>query len=419
MSEIIAQGYKKAIEVLKKNSTKFGFVSSSSFRHYFSIWARDSCITILGTLLTGDKDLLKISKKNLANLKNLQSELGQIIGVYWPEKKYWDWCEIGCIDGSAWYIIACFYYFKITQNKKFLKEFWPSIKKALLWLQYQDQSNFGLIDSQEAADWMDSSFNRGGKVFYNNCLFYKAALSANKLAGIMKEPALIDTQNLKLKINALFWPEKNIDYSVFLNQIKYPKGAKIKFKHEATIKAYKTASKKREYYLSHINCRRFVDVCDVLANCLAIIWDIADKKRINKILKYFFRKKVTSPYPAKTLPEPILKENDKWGMLKFETEKFISKRWRNPPFCYHNAGIWSYVGGFYVLMLVKCGRIKKAKEELEKLAQVNKIGKKYNWEFNEWLHGQTGKPMGAAFQSWSAAGYIMAYKAVMEKKLIF
>ncbi len=418
MLNLLDTGYRKAIEILKKNSTEFGFVASSSFSHYSSVWTRDSCIAVLGALLTRNEDLIKTSRKNLESFKKLQSESGQIPGVYWPERKYWDWCEVGCVDGTIWFIIACFYYFKITRDKDFLLEFWPSIKKSLIWLKYQDQSNFGLIDSQPATDWIDSSLNRGGKVFYINCLFYKAALSVNKMAKIMKEPELIDAQNLKLKINALFWPEKNIDYSIFLNQVKYPKRAKVKFGHEATVKAYEFASKKREYYLSHIVCRKFVDVCDTFSNLLAIIWDIADERKTKKIIKYFIKKEVSSPYPVKTLPEPIFKGNDKWGILKSRTEKFISKRWQNPPFCYHNAGIWPFIGGFYVLALNKAKKNKLAKKELEKLAKANKLGRG-EWEFNEWLHGKTGRPMGAALQSWNAAAYILAYESIMEKVDLF
>jgi GH15 family glucan-1,4-alpha-glucosidase len=36
------------------------------------------------------------------------------------------------------------------------------------------------------------------------------------------------------------------------------------------------------------------------------------------------------------------------------------------------------------------------------------------WEFNEWLHGQTGRPMGKAHQAWSSASYIHAYKALQD-----
>lgn len=37
-----------------------------------------------------------------------------------------------------------------------------------------------------------------------------------------------------------------------------------------------------------------------------------------------------------------------------------------------------------------------AEYQLGKLAQMNKAGKKDEWEFNEWFHGQSGRPMGYA-----------------------
>jgi len=46
--------------------------------------------------------------------------------------------------------------------------------------------------------------------------------------------------------------------------------------------------------------------------------------------------------------------------------------------------------------------------ELYRLAEVNRAGKAYDWEFNEWVHGRTGRPMGKCFQAWSAASYIRA-----------
>jgi hypothetical protein len=40
------------------------------------------------------------------------------------------------------------------------------------------------------------------------------------------------------------------------------------------------------------------------------------------------------------------------------------------------------------------------------------VGVHDEWEFNEWLHGETGHPMGYAFQAWSASMYIYAHHAV-------
>lgn len=78
----------------------------------------------------------------------------------------------------------------------------------------------------------------------------------------------------------------------------------------------------------------------------------------------------------------------------------------NFPYQYHNGGCWPYIGGFWVMALKNVKENKLAESELTKLAQTNKIN---NWQFNEWFHGKTGKPMGMAGQSWNAANFILAY----------
>jgi glycogen debranching enzyme len=85
----------------------------------------------------------------------------------------------------------------------------------------------------------------------------------------------------------------------------------------------------------------------------------------------------------------------------------------NIPHHYHNGGAWPFIGGFYVMALVQAGRLDEARYQLGKLAQMNSLGVKDEWEFNEWFHGQSGRPMGFAGQSWSAGMYLCAYDAVM------
>jgi hypothetical protein len=41
-----------------------------------------------------------------------------------------------------------------------------------------------------------------------------------------------------------------------------------------------------------------------------------------------------------------------------------------------------------------------------------RLGKQKEWEFNEWFHGLSGRPMGYGGQSWSAALYLFAAEAV-------
>lgn len=405
MAKLIDLAYLKAIEVLKKNSTQFGFKASADY--YNSVWARDGAITLLGAMLVENSDLIKTSRKTLETLKLHQNPIGQIPNVFFidiKKPKYY------ALDANSWWVVGVEKYFSKTKDQKFLAEFWPAVKKAMEWLRYQIKDVSGLIDSPEASDWMDSSVGRRGKVFYNNCLYWKAIDSANKLAEAVGErsfdPAPYpgggakDLKELKKRINLLFWPQ--------------PEGKKLLYTwHTAFFE--EAIYPLREHYTNYLSFEYSEDRCDVLANILAVLFEITDKEKQKKIASYFFKKEISSPYPVKVLNPPILYPNPTWNP---KVDLYREKEYQNLPFYFHNAGIWPFVGGFYILMLIKIGRREKAKKELEKLALANKLGKKSAWEFNEWLHGKTGKPMGACFQSWSAACYILAYQAVKQGKFI-
>jgi glycogen debranching enzyme len=413
-SNIVQTCYEKSVDLLRKNSLPEGFVASSATPHYAAIWARDACITSIGANLSGEKDLLKTAQSTILTLSRLQAPMGQIPAVYWPQRSYWDWGEAGATDASAWFVIAAWHYYRITHDKKFLKDLYPSIRQAFCWLSSQDASNFGLIDSPEAGDWMDSTLNRGGKVLYINALYYWAALAINELGKDMGESALkANPGDIKFKFNLLFWPSVESKYADLLKQVGYPGNAQVSFPHPCSVAAYQEAAKDRHFYLSHVSYGRFVDVCDVLGNSLAILLNLADPQQKLAILEYFKQEQVSHPYPARCLSEPITEQNNRWGMLKTDVEQFQSAPWRNPPFCYHNAGVWPFVGAFYVRAM-EYGQADLANAELARLAEANKLGAEDDWGFPEWINAATAEPSGARYQSWNAAAYIMAYKAVKE-----
>ncbi len=412
--------YQKSVELLKKNSLPQGFVASSATPHYAATWARDACITAIGANLTEDKELLQTSKNTLLTLARLQAPMGQIPAVYWPQRSYWDWGEAGATDASAWFIIAVEHYYQTSHDKKLLKELYPSVQKAFCWLRSQDASNIGLIDSPQAGDWMDSTLNRGGKVMYVNALYYWAALAIRGLGRDLKDKnTSADVADIKFKFNLLFWPPVDSDYSDLLRHVGYPKNAQASFPHPCSLAAYQEATRDRRFYLSHVAYGTFADVCDVLGNSLAIMFDLADQQQAASILRYFSDRAVSQPYPAKCLAEPVTGQNDRWGMLKSNVEQFQSPPWRNPPYCYHNAGVWPFVGGCYVLALARSGQADLARAELARLAAANKLGTQGDWEFPEWLHAQTAAPSGAKYQSWNAATFIMAYHAISAGKPVF
>ena len=98
---------------------------------------------------------------------------------------------------------------------------------------------------------------------------------------------------------------------------------------------------------------------------------------------------------------PIYPGEDDWA-------DYMIKGRQNYPHQYHNGGIWPFIGGFWVMWLAKFDK-DLARVELEKLALANSLN---DWEFNEYLHGQMGTPMGVPYQSWNMAMFIAAHKSV-------
>jgi len=132
---------------------------------------------------------------------------------------------------------------------------------------------------------------------------------------------------------------------------------------------------------------------------LAILAGVADAEQSDIILDFIARYSLDI-WPLRSLT-PVVRPGDPdwrdyYGSL-------------NAPHHYHNGGVWPFLGGFYVAALVKGGRGEAAAVALRSLAQLNQCG-----QFNEWHHGETGTPMGAQDQAWSAGMYLFAWECVRQ-----
>jgi len=119
---------------------------------------------------------------------------------------------------------------------------------------------------------------------------------------------------------------------------------------------------------------------------------------------------LAEPYPTKAIYPPIYPGENDW-------REYYRSRNLNLPHQYHNGGIWPLIGGLHVAALVRHGWHEQAFAALVALAEANRQGLAAEWEFNEWLHGEHGHPMGFGEQAWSAAMYLYAYNAVINGSL--
>jgi hypothetical protein len=61
------------------------------------------------------------------------------------------------------------------------------------------------------------------------------------------------------------------------------------------------------------------------------------------------------------------------------------------------------------MALAQLGLQAQAQQQLQALARANAEG---GWRFTEWFHGRTLAPMGMAGQSWNAATFLLAQRAL-------
>ena len=416
-SSLIDVCQERSLDLLRRAITPSGFVASVDFEGYRFVWARDACITVLGACASGQPELLDASRRTLETLAAHQSQLGQIPNAVWPERGYWDWGEAGCTDASCWFVVALERYVRATGDTDTLRKLWPHAREAFGWLRYQDATGFGLVDSPEAGDWIDSTLSRSGKVLHVNVLYAAAARALMAMASQVDERIDVPS-DIPSRINTLFWPQQEEDYTALLMGPEHG-GRDLASLHHASLSAFREAARPdRGYYLSHVTIGSFADVCDVLGNTLAVLFRIAGEERAGRVLDYLEGAAVTDPYPAKSFPEPITPEHDRWGMLKAEAERHQPERWQATPNRYHNGAVWPFIGGFYVTALQQAGRQAEAARTLERLAEANRLGRDGDWEFREWLAGDTGEPLGAARQVWNAATYVLAWNAVQGRDVV-
>jgi glycogen debranching enzyme len=209
--------------------------------------------------------------------------------------------------------------------------------------------------------------------------------------------------DVRRKINLLLWvgPESPTDWDFIRNERKEWQYPRQRVETELVV---------RPYYLSFMAFRDYGERFDTFGNLLAILFGVASPKQANLILDYIHSAGINSPYPVRALYPPVQPGERDW-------REYFRVRNLNLPDHYHNGGAWPFIGGFYVAALVQAGRMDEARYQLGKLAEMNRAGVHDEWEFNEWFHGTSGRPMGYGGQSWSAAMYLYAENAVAQGRV--
>lgn len=396
---LLSLGYLKAIEAVRRNITPKGFSACSlddnevfgTDVNYRSVWARDGALTLIWTLDLNDEAVRACQAQTLRTLFSHQSPTGQIpanVRIDTDEPEYAGVGGIASIDSGLWLIIAMWRYASETNDWSIVEEFRPQLQRAMDWLGAHDSNNCGMLEIPEAGDWTDL-FARSYHVLYDEVAWHRCLVCyANILQHVGEAERAEDyhawSRHVRTVIIESFWPTTS---------------ASANGKSSFTAKQLSLGDAR--YLVAQLSPFSFSWRCDVLGNLLAYMSNLTTRHQAMQTFRFLWGVGVNEPGPVRNLYPPVQAGDPEW-------RDYFTVNLLNLPNHYHNGGIWPFVGGLWVRFIHRLGMRDLARRELVKLARLCAHGVEHEWEFNEWHHGETGRPMGKAYQAWSAASFLQA-----------
>lgn len=393
---LLDEGSYHALNALQKCVSPLGFLAASleendvtgTDSNYRSVWARDGAITLINCLFIRDRQFREASRATLCTLLENISPNGQIPSNVRIDDGSPDYSGVGgiaSIDGGMWVVIAVYNYVRVTGDLGFLRKFAEPLQRAMNWLAAHDSNNDGLIEVPEAGDWTDL-FGRSYNVLYDEVLWFRANVCYGRLMVFLGQHAkaadyLHWSQHIRSEILANFWPSTKQVPGTFADR--------------------QFALGDAQYLLAQVSPFGFDWRCDVYANVLAFLTNVIDVDHARTAFRFMWGVGASDPFPVTNLYPPVQSGDPDW-------KSYYTVNLLNLPGHYHNGGIWPFIGGMWVRFIFRLGLKDVACKELLKLAELNRLGTRSAWEFNEWAHARTGRPMGKRFQAWSAASFLQA-----------
>jgi hypothetical protein len=344
-------------------------------------YTRDLMISILGTAVSGNDELLESLRKVLVTLAQNQTAHGHIPSLVHDKD------DRGASDTTPLFLFAAGIFRKVSGEKRFLRE---AVNKALTWMEYQSPSDRLLVAQQPTSDWRDEQWVLGFGLFVNTIVY--------SYLRLLDQHGEAET----------FYKEMHrftITEGVIHKHVH--EGLRVAHKPYYALWAYKVYSSER---------------FDLLGNSLAILSGLASPARASQMIEWIEsecehmqgRGELACDLPPNFFP--FIQRSDPDWFPRYE--QF------NQPGDYHNGGIWPFICGFYVAALVAAKKQKLAEKKLAALTELvrasnTRLQPDLRFGFNEWLKAQDGQAMGQNWQTWSASMYLYAVKCVEEQHTPF
>lgn len=366
-----APRYDEAVDLLRALSGPRGIHASlSESANYRAVFARDAVMAGVAGLLLGDATIAGGFIRTLEALRAVQGAEGQIASNYASQAGQPPSVSFGTlaprIDATTWYLIgvALAARARLIDPMRF-RESVGAVVRLLNALEYNGRD---LIYIPVGGNWADE-YVYDGYILYDQVL---RAWGLRLLSATWDEPA---------------WRDKAARIGEAIAARYRPNDARV-----------------RNHPIAAFSPVRTHDLFDLAASSLLAVSGIAPalaNPTLNWIDERFLARAELPP-----AFHPVIDERHAdWPALR----AYHLHGFRNQPHEYHNGGVWPVWLGWLALAFGQTGRL----DALARLRQLvhDRLGTLPAFDFEEYLHGETGIPGGTPKMAYTATGIVFLHLA--------
>ncbi len=393
------EAYDRAIELLARCATPYGFVASTTEQdNYHRIWARDGMIVGLAALQCGEPELLGAFRRTLEYLAEHRSRHGQIPSNVDPDIGRVSYGgTVGRVDSSLWFVIGCVEYWRVTGDDAFLECMHSALEGVRFVLGAWEFNERGLLYVPKSGDWADE-YIQSGYVLYDQLLYLQAqralAEALTHLNGVPPAELCHRVAHLERTIQANYWlcDDEQPPCDAY-HDVLYRKGRRAMTHVRGC------------YWMPFFDAHGYGYRFDAFANVLASLLGVANAVQRRRVDAYI-RGRLANPTGLLPAFHPVITPLDAdWEDLLVS----FCYTFKNQPHEYHNGGLWPMITGFYAADLAARSETDGAEYYLDAINRANALAMDGQpWSFPEYVHGRTYRASGTRHQAWSAAATVMA-----------
>jgi hypothetical protein len=384
----------RALDLLRRAAGPRGFrASAADHPHYRRVWTRDGAIAAIAAVASAEGDLIDAATRTLDTVAGAAGSHGEIpsnVGDAAGDVSFGGLA--GRVDAPLWYAVAASVVGAV--DPAVARRHGPAVGRALDLVATWELNLRGLVHVPLAGTWADEYVGSGYLLEVQALRLHalRTAILPDGSPGPDPARAAVAAR-LERLIERDYWadPATRDDPDHY-----HPN-------------AYRAVARRAgRHWLAGFDAAGYATRFDALANILAVGLGIGGADRARRVRSHVERLSGGGLLPAFA---PVITADDPdWRLLRLNHRAAF----RNRPGAYHNGGRWAWLTGLWAAAIASTdpAAARRHADAIDAANSLGMRGRAGGWAFAEFHDARIGRPGGVPAVTWSAAGAVIARRAI-------